>query len=138
MLWWDERLDREYRFLLTTLFFFSALAISVGFYFREHYFILLLPVLSLLIAVAVSRSLQLLRGDQSVELFLACEFVAKMADVLLYRLELPAQLKVQPLDSTNNSKHVRIETIELSKQKSFPSQTSFVVLLNSNAERNST
>jgi hypothetical protein len=72
MLWWDERLDREYRFLLTALFLFSALAISVGFYFREHYFILLLPVLSLLIAVAVSRSLQLLQGEQkSIEVFLA-------------------------------------------------------------------
>jgi hypothetical protein len=71
MMWWDERLDREQRFLLTALFFFSALSISVGFYFREHYFILLLPVLSLLIAVAVSRSLQLLQGDQSIELFLA-------------------------------------------------------------------
>lgn len=71
MMWWDERLDREHRFLLTALFLFSALAISVGFYFREHYFILLLPVLALLIAVAVSRSLQLLQGDQSIELFLA-------------------------------------------------------------------
>lgn len=71
MMWWDERLERESRFLLVALFLFSILAISVGFYFREHYFILLLPVLSLLIAVAVSRSLQLLRGDQSIELFLA-------------------------------------------------------------------
>lgn len=71
MMWWDDRLDRDQRFLLTALFFFSVLAISVGFYFREHYFILLLPVLALLIAVAVSRSLQLLQGDQSIELFLA-------------------------------------------------------------------
>ncbi len=71
MLWWDERLGRDARFFLLSLLAFSALAISVGFYFRGHYFILLLPVLALLIAVAVSRSLQLLRGDQSVELFLA-------------------------------------------------------------------
>ena len=79
MMWWDERLDRDQRFLLTALFFFSALAISVGFYFREHYFILLLPVLSLLIAVAVSRSLQLLQGDQSIELFLALGVVVVAA-----------------------------------------------------------
>lgn len=71
MMWWDDRLERDRRFLITALFLFSCLAISVGFYFREHYFILLLPVLALLIAVAVSRSLQLLQGDQSVELFLA-------------------------------------------------------------------
>lgn len=71
MMWWDDRLDRERRFLIVALFLFSALSISVGFYFREHYFILLLPVIALLIAVAVSRSLQLLKGDQSIELFLA-------------------------------------------------------------------
>jgi hypothetical protein len=71
MMWWDERLDGRRRFLLTALFLCSAVSITVGFYFRVHYFIQLLPVLALLIAVAVSRSLRLLRGDQSIELFLA-------------------------------------------------------------------
>jgi len=71
MMWWDERLDGRRRFLLTALFLCSAASISIGFYFREHYFIQLLPVLALLIAVAVSRSIRLLRGDQSIELFLA-------------------------------------------------------------------
>jgi len=71
MMWWDERLDGRRRFLLTALFLCSAVSISIGFYFREHYFIQLLPALALLIAVAVSRSIRLLRGDQSIELFLA-------------------------------------------------------------------
>lgn len=71
MMWWDERLDANRRFLVTALFLFSLASISVGFYFRQHYFILLLPAVALLIAVAVSRSVLLLRGDQSVELFLA-------------------------------------------------------------------
>ncbi len=71
MMWWDERLDINRRFLLSALLLFSLVAISVGFYFRQHYFILLLPVLSLLIAVGVSRSLRLLQGDRSLELFLA-------------------------------------------------------------------
>ena len=71
MMWWDERLDLNRRFLLSALLLFSLAAISVGFYFRQHYFILLLPVLSLLIAVGVSRSLRLLQGDRSLELFLA-------------------------------------------------------------------
>ena len=71
MMWWDERLDENRRFLITALFLFSLASISVGFYFRQHYFILLLPVLAVLIGVAVSRSVRLLRGDQSVELFLA-------------------------------------------------------------------
>lgn len=71
IMWWDERLDANRRFLITTLFLFSLASISVGFYFRQHYFILMLPVLAVLIGVAVSRSVLLLRGDQSVELFLA-------------------------------------------------------------------
>lgn len=75
MMWWDKRLDENRRFLLTALFLFSLASISVGFYFRQHYFILLLPALALLIAVAVSKSLHLLRGDQSVELFLALGIV---------------------------------------------------------------
>jgi 4-amino-4-deoxy-L-arabinose transferase-like glycosyltransferase len=71
MLWWEERLDRNHRAFLTGWLLFSLASISVGFYFREHYFIQLLPVLAILVAVAVSRSLQLLQRDQSIELFLA-------------------------------------------------------------------
>jgi hypothetical protein len=70
-MWWDDRLDPSRRFFLTALFVFSLASITVGFYFREHYFIQLLPVIALLIAVGVSRSLLLLQRDQSVELFLA-------------------------------------------------------------------
>lgn len=61
MLWWHRRLDRDHRFFLTGLLVFSLASLSVGFYFREHYFIQLLPVVALLIAVAVGRSLSLLR-----------------------------------------------------------------------------
>ena len=75
MLWWDERLDENRRFLLAALSLFSLASISVGFYFRQHYFILLLPVLALLISVAVSKSILLLRADKSVELFLALGIV---------------------------------------------------------------
>jgi len=87
MMWWDERLDANRRFLLSALFLFSLAAITVGFYFRQHYFILLLPVISLLIAVGVSRSLRLLRGDQSLELFLAlgmvCVAVVAVGGILI-------------------------------------------------------
>lgn len=65
MMWWDDRLTVNRRFLLTALGLCSMAAMSVGFYFREHYFILVLPVVSLLIAVAVSRSGDLLaRSDK--------------------------------------------------------------------------
>jgi len=38
------------------LLFFSALAVSTGFYFRFHYFILLLPALALLIGIAIASA----------------------------------------------------------------------------------
>jgi 4-amino-4-deoxy-L-arabinose transferase-like glycosyltransferase len=62
---------RSARFFLTTLLFCSVASVSVGMYFREHYFILLLPALALLTGVAVSRGVHLLKHDQTIELFLA-------------------------------------------------------------------
>jgi hypothetical protein len=47
----------RYRFFLTGLLLFSFLAICPGFYFRQHYFILLLPVTSLLAGLTVSWAL---------------------------------------------------------------------------------
>ncbi len=41
------------RLFVISLFIFSFLAICPGFYFRKHYFILMLPVVALLIGVAV-------------------------------------------------------------------------------------
>src|SRR5947207_458100 len=49
-----QRARRIAVFLLAFLFF-SALALCPGFYFRLHYFVLVLPVVSLLAGVAVSR-----------------------------------------------------------------------------------
>src|SRR5438132_8180144 len=45
---------------LTTFAFFSMLAVCPGFYFRPHYFILLLPAVSLLAAAAVVAAFQAL------------------------------------------------------------------------------
>jgi hypothetical protein len=51
---WERRTRITAIFLLGFLFF-SALAVCPGFYFRLHYFILVLPALSLLVGVAISR-----------------------------------------------------------------------------------
>ena len=59
------------RFFLTALLFCSFASVAVGLHFREHYFITLLPALSLLTAVAVSRALYLVKYDRTIELFLA-------------------------------------------------------------------
>lgn len=45
--------------LLLALLFFAALAVCPGFYFRQHYFILVLPAVSLLAGVAASETTDL-------------------------------------------------------------------------------
>jgi len=68
---WERRLASEHRFLLVMLLLCSFGSIGVGFYFRQHYFITLLPVLALLTGVAVSRAIRLVQHDVTIELFLA-------------------------------------------------------------------
>lgn len=50
---WITKWSRRARIALTGLFVASFLAICPGFYFREHYFILLLPAVALLVGVAI-------------------------------------------------------------------------------------
>src|SRR5262249_23740539 len=71
LMWWEDRLTVSYRVLLTALFLCSCAAVGIGFYFRLHYFLLLLPALSLLIGIAVSRGFYWLKHDRTIELFLA-------------------------------------------------------------------
>ena len=50
-----HKTTRPSTYFLLSLLAFSALALSAGFYFREHYFILALPAVSLLVGIAISR-----------------------------------------------------------------------------------
>jgi hypothetical protein len=68
---WERRLAVEHRFFLVALLLCSFGSISVGFYFRQHYFITLLPVMALLSGLAVSRAIRLVKHDITIELFLA-------------------------------------------------------------------
>lgn len=56
-----KRPSSDKLFFVLGFLLFSFLAVCPGFYFREHYFILLLPALSLLAGVAVSLTAQQLR-----------------------------------------------------------------------------
>ena len=56
---WDQRTRASILFLMGFLFF-SALAVCTGFYFRTHYFILVLPALSLLAGAAISKLTEIL------------------------------------------------------------------------------
>src|SRR4029077_4331379 len=58
---WDQRTRASALFLIGFLFF-SALAVCPGFYFRTHYFILVLPAVSLLAGAALSKFTDILEG----------------------------------------------------------------------------
>jgi hypothetical protein len=58
---WDQRTRASILFLIGLLCF-SALAICPGFYFRTHYFILVLPAISLLAGAAISKLTEILEG----------------------------------------------------------------------------
>ncbi len=58
---WDPRTRASVLFLIG-FFFFSALSVCPGFYFRTHYFILVLPAVSLLAGAAISKLMEILEG----------------------------------------------------------------------------
>jgi 4-amino-4-deoxy-L-arabinose transferase-like glycosyltransferase len=62
---WDPR-SRSATFFLFGLLLFSFLAVCPGFYFRYHYFILVLPAVSLLAGVAISKLANLSAGDTGI------------------------------------------------------------------------
>ena len=51
--WWSRRARAQWT-VLASLAFFSFLAVCPGLYFREHYFIVLLPAVAVLAGVAIS------------------------------------------------------------------------------------
>jgi len=66
---WDQRKRANSIFLLGFLLF-SGLALCPGFYFRYHYFILVLPAVSLLVGAAISKLSDLLAGRRIVVRFI--------------------------------------------------------------------
>jgi Dolichyl-phosphate-mannose-protein mannosyltransferase len=58
---WDQR-TRATILFLSAFLFFSALAVCPGFYFRTHYFILVLPAVSFLAGAALSKLTEILEG----------------------------------------------------------------------------
>ncbi len=53
LLLFDPRMEKRKRAFLCLLIIFSFLSVTPGFYFREHYFIMLIPVVSLLVATSL-------------------------------------------------------------------------------------
>jgi 4-amino-4-deoxy-L-arabinose transferase-like glycosyltransferase len=86
---WDHRMRGSMTFLMGFLFF-SALALCQGFYFRPHYFILILPAISLFAGAAITKLSQLLAGYMvvirfaSVLLLVACLSVPILRDKKIF------------------------------------------------------
>jgi 4-amino-4-deoxy-L-arabinose transferase-like glycosyltransferase len=78
---WEQRTRPIAVFLLVFLFF-SALALCPGFYFRLHYFVLVLPAVSLLAGVTISRL-----SDISVERSIAVRLIPTV--ILAFALAWP-------------------------------------------------
>jgi Dolichyl-phosphate-mannose-protein mannosyltransferase len=86
---WDEAAKRSGRFCLAFLLF-SFLAVCPGLYFRPHYFIVLLPAVSLLVAAAVNsatRAFAKLGSGRIFAVLPAVLFLAAFAGSLLGQKE---------------------------------------------------
>jgi Dolichyl-phosphate-mannose-protein mannosyltransferase len=86
---WDEAARARWRF--TTLFLLvSILSICPGFYFREHYFVLLLPALALLAAIGAAASARALarasfpERPEGRDRLAACVLLPVFSGALLY------------------------------------------------------
>jgi len=77
---WDQRTRANAMFLLGFLFF-SALALCPGFYFRYHYFILVLPAVSLLVGAAISKLSDVMAGRMILVGFAPLLLLAAMLSV---------------------------------------------------------
>ncbi len=75
---WCKR-ARQHAFFITLLLLLSFLGVSSGFYYREHYFVLLLPVVAMLIGVAVSCATDKLMALRSGKVLAALPLAVFMA-----------------------------------------------------------
>ncbi len=60
---WLKKEDRGLAIFVTGFLLFSCLAVSPGLYFRQHYFVLMLPAIALLAGVAVGAALKQWPGN---------------------------------------------------------------------------
>jgi hypothetical protein len=89
-----HRAAREQAMFVGGFLLFSFMAVCPGLHFREHYFILLLPAVSLLVGVAVTAATQMLLGTRLAVRFIpvlcfifACGFLIMRQQDFLFRMD---------------------------------------------------
>jgi hypothetical protein len=88
VLLWRNRLRRVQAIFLTGLLIFALFAVCPGFYFRQHYFIVVLPVIGILGGVAVSSVGELLhnrRFSSAVQLALPLALIIAAIGYAVFR-----------------------------------------------------
>ena len=83
---WHKATRASTSFLLG-LFAFSALALSSGLYFRPHYFILVLPAVSLLVGIAISNLTARVTGRAEIVRFIPFFLFAAAVSLPIFRLQ---------------------------------------------------
>lgn len=96
---WDRKL-RQHAFFVVGLLAFSFLAVSVGFYYRGHYFIMLYPVLALLTGVGLSSLWALLT---KLRWGLAAAIIPAVVFILTFANALYAERKAYFFDSPHEA-----------------------------------
>ena len=84
-----DKASSETRWIIIRLLVFSLIAFVVGFYFSQHSFIMMLPVVSLLIAFAVRRAVRAMGEVQPTGIFAAACAVFIFANRVLWFEQTP-------------------------------------------------
>jgi MFS family permease len=110
-----DRADRK--FIVATLLGFSLLAFAAAFYFSLHYFIVMLPVVSLLIAISVTTATQALAGARLavVRLAPAILFVAAGAAFVVNQRAVWFQMSPEEVCRAVYGRNPFVESVEVGR-----------------------
>jgi hypothetical protein len=119
ILLWSERQAREQAIFITGFLLFSFFAVCPGFYFREQYFIVLLPAIAVLIGIAVSSARTLLhrkRVSPSLQLWLpVLVFILACGQSVIRQYEFFFELSPQNACRLIYTGNPFLESIEVAK-----------------------
>src|SRR5438046_5041009 len=115
---WLGRWPPTARRFLTGLLLASFLAVSPGFYFRPHYFILMLPVAGLLVGVAVAstdRMLQRILSASTARVLAPLVFVAALTAYVIHDRAYLVSMPLREITRTRYGNNPFIEAVDIAR-----------------------